>query len=65
MANPFEEYNQRYGLPSVSAKKVEPPDRGRFNTLAPKAEVPDQCKLCSNGEHDLCRGRDCGCKFCT
>ncbi len=64
MANPFEEYDRKYGTLSVSAKKLVPPDRGRFNTPAPKAEVPDQCKPCANGEHNFCNGCGCGCR-CT
>lgn len=67
MANPFEEYDRKYGTLSVSAKKMEPADRRRLNTPAPKAEVKEQCKLCQVGGRLHCKGRDrnCGCRWCT
>lgn len=65
--NPFEEYNRRYGLPSVPVVKAEPADRTKLNTPAQKPEVKEQCKLCQIGGGLHCKGRDrnCGCRFCT
>lgn len=55
---------------AAPSKKVAPVDRGQFNTpgkppAVSQVEVSDQCKPCANGEHNLCNGRDCGCRWCT
>jgi len=60
----LEELRRKYAAPS---KKAAPVDRRQFNTPAPKADedgVQEQCPPCANGEHNFCRGRNCGC-LCT